>query len=139
MNASHVAQLDELGFDVGCHTMRHENLTSLTKNELEQEVQDSKDVIADTIGFAPQSFCYPFGGPRSRNERVMTAVEESGFTCAFTSGGGLNDRGTDRFALHRIHITEMPISEFGARIRGRPRRLARLKTAAARLKRLGRL
>lgn len=59
---------------VGNHTMTHPDLTTLTDQEITQEVRDAEDVIRRRTGEDPRRFLrFPFG---ARNEHTIETVNE---------------------------------------------------------------
>lgn len=57
-------------------------------------------------GDAPASFAYPFGRRWDYDERSKDAARLSGFTCATTTHAGVNQKGSDPWALKRLMIDE---------------------------------
>jgi peptidoglycan/xylan/chitin deacetylase (PgdA/CDA1 family) len=105
MSANELRQLVTEGFELGGHTMHHELLSSLGDDALRAEIAESKTVL-DAVGApAPFSFCYPFGGRGSWDERTADALREHQFSCAVSTVEGLNGHKTDRYGLRRIRIT----------------------------------
>jgi peptidoglycan/xylan/chitin deacetylase (PgdA/CDA1 family) len=128
----HVAALANEGFEVGSHSMRHEYLAWLSDEELDEDVRESKRVLADNVGCEPRAFCYPYGGRDSCDERVKSALRKYGFTSASTAMAGLNDTDTDLLALRRIPVTEMPGAAFALLLSGVSIRMSRLAAVLGR-------
>jgi peptidoglycan/xylan/chitin deacetylase (PgdA/CDA1 family) len=61
MNWDELASLDPILITIGSHTMSHPNLTTLTREELDFEVQESQRVLEERLGRAIDYFCYPDG------------------------------------------------------------------------------
>lgn len=68
-------------FEIGSHTINHPVLSSLSVDELNSEVADSKEWLENLLKMNVNSFCYPKG---KYNERVIQAVKEAGYTEART-------------------------------------------------------
>ena len=95
-------QLRELaggGFELGCHTRRHDYLPLLSAAELEQSVAGGREEIEAIAGRPPTCFAYPSGG---WNADVRAAVAAAGFEFAFIAEGGVVTPEADPLALPRI-------------------------------------
>jgi peptidoglycan/xylan/chitin deacetylase (PgdA/CDA1 family) len=104
----------------GSHTASHKILTTLTDNEIQEELIKSRDkLISENIvdtSFIP--FCYPNG---NFNDKIARMVKEAGYTVAVTTKNGWNNAESDPFTLHRIGIHQDMTSTkamFGCRIAG---------------------
>jgi peptidoglycan/xylan/chitin deacetylase (PgdA/CDA1 family) len=80
MDWTMLEQLVEAGWDVGSHTISHPRLTTLTDEELAQELLDSRRAIEARLGRC-DLLAYPFG---AWDERVAAAAAASGYSFAFT-------------------------------------------------------
>ena len=90
MSWAQLATLQNQGDDVGSHTIDHPDLTTLTPDQITQEVCGSRqDMIANGI-HDPVSFAYPFG---TFNATVENIVKQCGFTNA-RQGGGVSTSNT---------------------------------------------
>jgi peptidoglycan/xylan/chitin deacetylase (PgdA/CDA1 family) len=89
------------GFEIGAHSMHHDDLTQLEVAELIDDLGGCADRLALHLGVRPTSFAYPYG---RWNARVRNAVRNAGYTCAVTLDGGANGPRTDRWALRRQNI-----------------------------------
>jgi len=104
----------------GSHTASHKILTTLTDNEIEDELTKSRDkLISENIvdtAFIP--FCYPNG---NYNEKIARMVKEAGYSLAVSTKNGWNNAESDLFTLRRIGIHQDMTSTkamFGCRIAG---------------------
>ena len=77
-----IKELDAIGVEIGSHSLTHRHLPALDDINLKQELSVSKQVLEDKLGKAVTSFAYPYG---EYNQRVIKAVIDSGYTCAFTT------------------------------------------------------
>ena len=87
------------GFELGCHTTRHDFLPVLTPEELDESVRSGRDEIEEVAGRPARVFAYPSGG---WDATARDAVERAGYAAAFTAHGGVITPDSDRFALPRI-------------------------------------
>ncbi|MDB9815956.1 polysaccharide deacetylase family protein [Gammaproteobacteria bacterium] len=86
---------------IGSHSKSHANLTQLSKDQVKEELQQSKLILEDLIGAEVCGFSYPFGGV---NRDVRDSVEELGYKYAVNSCFDLNQKIEDRFMLSRNEI-----------------------------------
>jgi peptidoglycan/xylan/chitin deacetylase (PgdA/CDA1 family) len=68
------------GWEIGSHSHRHVDLTSLSDDELDQELSASREVIAAECG-ACTSIAYPYS---AADERVIEAAQRAGFLVGCT-------------------------------------------------------
>jgi peptidoglycan/xylan/chitin deacetylase (PgdA/CDA1 family) len=94
-------ELSDLGFEVGSHSMTHRHLNDLPVADLRKEIVDSKQRLEDITGRRVAHFSCPGGRVSSHSKEV---AREAGYESVATSRIGLNNSGTDRFALCRIAI-----------------------------------
>jgi peptidoglycan/xylan/chitin deacetylase (PgdA/CDA1 family) len=87
------------GFELGCHTTRHDFLPVLTPEELDESVRSGRDGIEEVAGRPVRVFAYPSGG---WDAAARDAVERAGYAAAFTAHGGVVTPDSDRLALPRI-------------------------------------
>jgi peptidoglycan/xylan/chitin deacetylase (PgdA/CDA1 family) len=102
LNWKEIDEMSRLGISFGSHTCSHRILTTLSLEEAQTEMEESRRVLeGKRLGFLPV-FCYPDG--RS-NEAVRELVRKSGYTAAVGGRFGLEDyRPEDRFWIRRIGI-----------------------------------
>ncbi|MEV1048107.1 polysaccharide deacetylase family protein [Streptomyces sp. NPDC049916] len=95
-----IRQIAEAGMEVGSHGLYHQDLTTLPDEELRRETRESRELIGDLTGTAPEGFCYPYG---ILDPRVTEAARSAGYGygCALAPGPLLS-----RFALPRTHISQ---------------------------------
>ena len=119
MTPEQVLDLSRSGFEIGCHSQRHEYMTSLTPRELEEDIRISKSVVSETAAANVESFCYPFGGVGSWSDLTCRTLKAQGFQCACTTLEGLNGGSRDLFQLRRVRIEgNVPVPVLGFRMLG---------------------
>ncbi|MGB9866657.1 MAG: polysaccharide deacetylase family protein [Bacillota bacterium] len=77
-------QLKEMaaaGWEIGCHSATHPDLTKLDEDSLYIEVVQAKREIEEKLGVKVKSFCYPSG---RYDSRVIQMVRSAGYSAAFT-------------------------------------------------------
>jgi peptidoglycan/xylan/chitin deacetylase (PgdA/CDA1 family) len=89
------AQLEQLrdeGYDIGCHTVSHQDLRrkpakskiATYEEWLKDEVNRSKQTIEEQLGIKCTSIAYPYG---FHNAKVEEAVRAAGYEAGFTTYG----------------------------------------------------
>ena len=101
-----VRKLAFLGMEIGSHGVSHRPLTSLSKQELEQELVDSKRLLEERLGTAIQTIAAPGG---FWNLTVAEAVKRAGYATAWVSMIGTNGQQTHPLALRRV-VVRWPFS-----------------------------
>jgi len=106
--------------DIGSHSLSHRILTTLSREEVEEEVQRSRDELLDRKLAEAEtlSFCYPNGDFTSD---IAHAVQQAGYRAGVTTRAGWNDRDPDPFALKRLGMHEdvsRTDAMFAARVAG---------------------
>ena len=74
-----VRQLQEQGFEIGCHTVSHPNLLPLTAGEIRRQIKGFDHACAENQITKPVSFSYP-GGHFDR--RVLAILQDLGYGIA---------------------------------------------------------
>ncbi|KYG35339.1 polysaccharide deacetylase [Alkalihalobacillus trypoxylicola] len=69
--------LDEMGFEIGNHTINHPNLTSISEEEQYEEIVGLSDLIEEIIDKRPRFFRAPFG---ANTDYAKELVKEEGMT-----------------------------------------------------------
>jgi peptidoglycan/xylan/chitin deacetylase (PgdA/CDA1 family) len=114
LSAEQVVELDRSGLvEVGGHTRTHPFLTSLTGEELRDELDGATAQLADVLGHPVRSFAYPFG---CYGDRELERVAELGFECAFAVIPQVGR--SPRYELPRIGISRPSGSTLRAKALG---------------------
>jgi len=96
---SHARQMVKEGFEFGSHTATHPRMTELTADQLDEELNRSRQTIEQQLGEACRTFCYPFG---SFSPSVRDAVRKAGYEAAASLRFGRNTSVDDLYELRRI-------------------------------------
>ena len=99
MSWSQIRELDSVGVEIGSHTLTHPHLTRLGEKELKEELTTSRKILEDRLGKSVTSFAYPYG---EYDKRVVEAVINSGYSCAFTTRHLYASSGSDVFQIPRF-------------------------------------
>jgi peptidoglycan/xylan/chitin deacetylase (PgdA/CDA1 family) len=97
-----IVELDRgptLGFEA--HSLTHPNLLEVSDEDANREIAGSKLALEGRLGRPVEGFSYPAGLFGARERRL---VVEAGFRLAVSCEPGVNEAGTDRFALRRRQI-----------------------------------
>ena len=87
------------GQEIGCHTLTHPHLPTLSRERARAEIFDSKKLLEDRFGVPIRHFCYPYG---DYNEAIRDLVGEAGYDTAPTVRFGTNRPGGDPLEWHRV-------------------------------------
>lgn len=101
LSAAQIRELDDAGFEIGCHSMTHSYLSDLDEAGLYREIREAKDTIEQLLGARIAHFSCP-GGRSDR--RTVSIANQAGFETVSTSVPRANRSSTDRFSLGRVAI-----------------------------------
>lgn len=88
-------------FTIGSHTLTHPDLTKLSAEELQKELQESKACVEKITGKACRALAYPYG---FSNPTVWAATQAAGYQAAF-SIACVDPQGADtRYTIPRIYM-----------------------------------
>ena len=99
--ASHLRELEKLGFTIGSHTRTHARLTEVDAERARDEAMASKAALEDVLGKEVRHFAYPYG---QVNEPVRKMVGQAGYRSACSTVPGFNRAGQDPYMLRRIDV-----------------------------------
>jgi len=90
--------------EFGCHTATHQILTSISDENLKDELLGSKQRMEEKLGHKVNTFCYPNGGfgvdYLAKHRELLHSV---GYDCAFSTNSGMFNVRTDHpFSIPRI-------------------------------------
>jgi peptidoglycan/xylan/chitin deacetylase (PgdA/CDA1 family) len=86
----------------GGHTHTHPIMSLLDERELEEEVRQCRERIADETGIRPRYFAYPNGQAEDFSAKTEAALKRNGFEVAFATEEGVNGPDTDWMAVKRF-------------------------------------
>lgn len=116
LSTAQLRELQNLGFEIGCHSMSHPYLPDLDDAGLRREICDAKVMLEQMTGTAVEHFSCPGG---RYDDRVVQVVKQAGFATLATSIPRANTAATDPFTLGRVAITRgIQPANFGQLCRG---------------------
>src|ERR1019366_5297773 len=117
LTASQVRELDQQGFQIGCHSMTHSYLSDLTEPELKREVVDAKLHIEQILGHPIEHFSCPGG---RYDQRTLHMARQAGFATVANSQFDANSSRTSPYELARVAILrDLTLDQFGDTCGGR--------------------
>jgi peptidoglycan/xylan/chitin deacetylase (PgdA/CDA1 family) len=109
MTWDQVARLAETGHEIGSHGHIHPDYGAISREQAEEDISRSLDVIRSRTGITVVSFAYPFGQPRHLRSDFGPVFERLGIRYAFTTAHrrfsvGALGKDSTRFAIPRLRI-----------------------------------
>ena len=101
LNWDELAELRMLGIELGSHSRNHRQMCGLSEDELVKETSGSADDLSRHLRHNPRLFAYPYG---ELDTRSRAAVEQAGYTAAFSLTEKRAGPGCDPFNLPRMEI-----------------------------------
>lgn len=88
--------------EIGAHSVGHENLATLERSILHDELAASRDRLAAMLQRPVEHFAYPFGGRAQAGQREFAACRDAGYATAVTT------RHANLMPEHRGHLHALP-------------------------------
>lgn len=95
-SAAQLRELDNMGFEIGSHTLDHAYLPTLSKVECRNQIQQGKIELEQMLGRGVSGFCYPGG---QWNTAIQAEVKAAGFVYARTTENFRLDLGDNNLLL----------------------------------------
>lgn len=83
MNSSQIREMSDDGFSFGAHGKSHDLLTKFIGDDLRREVSDSVQALNVHLARPSETFCFPYGGPDSWNDCVLTELKTQSIRYGF--------------------------------------------------------
>ena len=103
MTWSDLRALQESGWEVGVHSMTHQNLARLAPAQLREEVISCRSGAEERLGHRVDLFAYPLSY-NTFSSSTKNLLREKGFVAACTTVAGVNIR-SELFRLRRQRIS----------------------------------
>lgn len=81
LDKDEILQLRQAGIEIGSHSYRHADLTTLSQREVVEDLRASREVLEDLLREPVTMLAYPRG---RHDERVRDAAHRAGYDVAFT-------------------------------------------------------
>ncbi len=109
MSDDQIRTVQQLGFEIGAHSLNHFELTRLTEYDTLVEVSSSKLAIERILNSPIQTFSYPYG---SVDERVKKVVSDSGFLfgCGVYSG-------SSKFSQTNMDFRRIAVNQYTSKLK----------------------
>lgn len=78
MGEAEIREVADSGMEIACHTATHPDLTTLTYEQLHDEIVASK-IFLEAMGFEVKTLVYPY---YTWDERTIKYADEAGYLCA---------------------------------------------------------
>ena len=113
MNNDQIKDLYTRGY-LGTHGRAHKPLSTLSDDELHNDINNSKNVIENLCGGLIESMSYPYGETTAVDNRVIKKCKELDFVSGFTMFRGLNS--VDELINNPLMIKRLDTNEvFGGK------------------------
>ena len=91
-------------FTIGGHSHKHPILSFLERDELENEILHSLNLIHECIGTRPIHYAYPEGLQHCYNQEVINCLKNNSIECCPNAIDGVANQRDDPFHLPRIMV-----------------------------------
>jgi peptidoglycan/xylan/chitin deacetylase (PgdA/CDA1 family) len=121
LSADDIRALAAQGFEVGFHTRRHDQLTSLSDEELPRALEDGRAELEELAGAKLTTIAYPHG---IADGRVADAARSAGFQWGFTGGQDAVRADVEPLLIGRVEASRRSVGrlavEVARKLRERP-------------------
>jgi peptidoglycan/xylan/chitin deacetylase (PgdA/CDA1 family) len=83
-----VQQIQQLGHEIGSHTVSHPDLGTVDAATARRELTDSKTTLEDKLQRTVRWFAYPFGGRNNFRPEYLALAQEVGYEACFSALSG---------------------------------------------------
>jgi len=102
LTTDQIKEMAAAGWEIGSHTVTHQNLTGLDDDQVRYEVVESRKLLQQELGLPILTFSYPGG---FANSAVTDYVHFAGYIAAMGATGFTADQGVSNlFELQRCEI-----------------------------------
>jgi len=116
LGASEIREMAKTGLlYVGSHSRTHQNLDTLPREELIEELAGSKKKLEDLLGIPVETLCFPRG---RFSDPVLEEAADAGYTKLYSSLPGAYHKQFKPGLIHRSLAQHATPSEFKAILRG---------------------
>jgi peptidoglycan/xylan/chitin deacetylase (PgdA/CDA1 family) len=83
-----IKEMQQLGHEIGSHTVSHPDLGRIAFDEARRELVDSKNTLEDVLRRPVRHFAYPFGGRHNFRPELLPLAYELGYDACYSAFGG---------------------------------------------------
>jgi peptidoglycan/xylan/chitin deacetylase (PgdA/CDA1 family) len=83
-----VSEMQQLGHEIGSHTVSHPDLGKVNEAKARRELSDSKKTLEDKLQRPVRWFAYPFGGRNNFRSEYLPIAQEVGYQACFSALSG---------------------------------------------------
>jgi peptidoglycan/xylan/chitin deacetylase (PgdA/CDA1 family) len=83
-----IKEMQQMGHEIGSHTVSHPDLGVLGLTETRRELADSKKTLEDTLQRPVRWLAYPFGGRNNFRPEYLPLAQELGYEACFSALSG---------------------------------------------------
>jgi peptidoglycan/xylan/chitin deacetylase (PgdA/CDA1 family) len=106
MDAEMVKSIGSKGM-IGTHGYNHLPMAQLSYNDLNDEINNSLNILNGVVGKKITSVSYPYGGPTAVSTQVFDVCKQAGLSVGFTMNRGVNTEVSNPLALDRIDVNDL--------------------------------
>lgn len=101
MNDQQLLELHQAGFEIGSHSLSHNDLTELPEERAWEEISRSRMLLEIMLNASVKSFAYPYG---VANKTLKRMVADAGYVFACTKKVGSSSFKKDPYEMRRIVV-----------------------------------
>ncbi|SUY47972.1 polysaccharide deacetylase family protein [Clostridium putrefaciens] len=102
LNSDHIKEMSKNGVEIGSHSINHDNLLEISKEDKIETITKSKQDLEKLIEKPVISIAYPFG---KFNDDIVNITKDAGYTLGFTIDKGWGNGKEDPLKLSRVYIS----------------------------------
>lgn len=96
-----IRTMQDYGICFESHTLSHPHLTSITAEEAQKEITESKTKLEQALGKPVKYIAYPYG---QHNDQICEITQKAGYKAAVSTIFGTNQQNTDLYRLKRLRV-----------------------------------
>jgi peptidoglycan/xylan/chitin deacetylase (PgdA/CDA1 family) len=102
--------ISNAGMKIGSHASTHKLLSLLNRDQIFDELSESRSILEGILGKVVDEFCYPYGGIHSYNKNVREALIQLKYSVAHDVAPRKISRKDleERYQLPRFNCNELP-------------------------------
>lgn len=101
LTSKEIKDLHKAGWEIGCHSATHANLSSVSEKQRTKEILDAKKELESRLGFTVPYFAYPRG---KYNQNVVRLVKKAKFQLGLTMDDGIISPESNPLKLPRVGV-----------------------------------